>query len=385
VHADDTNGTNAGAAKIFSGRTGQLLRMWTGSAAGDFFGHSVAGAGDIDKDGAGDIIVGAPNNHRFGTKAGLARLLSGATGRAIRSTYGSPGDLLGHSVANAGDLNKDGTPDQIVGANQFFVTNPGKGFARVYSGASGKVLMSFSGTSNGDFFGEPVSGAGDVDGDGWPDLLVGAHRADFNGTDSGAVTLFSGRTGQVLFRIDGERAGDYFGHACAIAGDVDKDGVPDLIAGAYQAQIGSSQPGRAYVFSGTELPLVSDRHEISLSHLEAQTLQLNAGKRNASKVYIMLGSMSGTSPGVKVTSNLTLPLNFDPYMLFLGGSPNSLVQNSVGILDAQGRGTARFAITSLSYPPSIVGTLLHHGYLLIDLSKLSIAGVSNAVPLTLDK
>jgi len=381
AHADDTHGTNAGAAFVYSGKTGLRLHAWFGDSAQDFFGHSIASAGDIDNDGYPDLLVGSPDHDGGGIDSGMARLFSGKTGKTIRTLLGSTGDYFGHHVANAGDVDKDGVPDQIIGANQFFRAVPGTGYAQVFSGKTGKLLQTLSGASNGDFFGEPVEGGGDLDGDGWPDVIVGAHRANTNGTDSGQLTVYSGRTWQKLRTIDGKASGDYFGYSAAFAGDLDKDGVLDLVVGAYRA--GTNGAGIAQALSGTILALTSDRHSISLSAQEAQTLALNAGKTHANEIYIVLGSSSGTMPGIQVTNNLTLPLNWDGYLRLLTGAPNSIVQSSVGVLDKDGRGTAKFTVATQNYPPSIVGLRLDHAFLVIDLTQLTIVGTSNAVPLTL--
>ena len=100
---------------------------------------------------------------------------------------GDSGDELGFSVSGAGDVNGDGFADLIVGA-----PGDGNGSARVYSGIDGNVLYTFDGDGEGDFFGGSVSGAGDVNGDGFADLIVGAASDDNNGTSSGIARVFVG-------------------------------------------------------------------------------------------------------------------------------------------------------------------------------------------------
>ena len=100
---------------------------------------------------------------------------------------GDSGDELGFSVGGAGDVNGDGFADLIVGA-----PGDGNGSARVYSGIDGNVLYTFDGDGEGDFFGGSVSGAGDVNGDGFADLIVGAASDDNNGTSSGIARVFVG-------------------------------------------------------------------------------------------------------------------------------------------------------------------------------------------------
>ena len=162
------------------------LYTFNGDAAGDMLGFPVAGAGDVNKDGYLDFVVGAPQ--LFSPGPGSARVLSGADGAILYTFYGdSVGDTFGGSVAGAGDVNKDGYADVIVGA-----PNNGTGFARVLSGADGTILYTFYGDSVGDTFGQSVVGAGDVNKDGYADIIVGAYGDDDNGAESGSARVFSG-------------------------------------------------------------------------------------------------------------------------------------------------------------------------------------------------
>ncbi|MFQ5694327.1 MAG: integrin alpha, partial [Nitrospinota bacterium] len=122
-------------------------------------------------------------------------------------------DELGSSVAAAGDVDGDGFADVIVGAP---LANPGlhadAGSAFVFSGASGKRLLRLDGLLSGDALGSSVAGAGDVDGDGFADLIVGAPLADPNGNaDSGSAFVFSGATGSLIWRFDGQGFHDELG------------------------------------------------------------------------------------------------------------------------------------------------------------------------------
>jgi len=252
----DPNGlSEAGSATLFSGATGAQLRRWDGSAAFDWLGFSVAGAGDVDGDGVPDVIVGAPFANRNGlTSAGSAFVFSGATGAQLFRFDGSAvEDFLGTSVAGAGDVDGDGVPDLIVGApfaDPNGISDAGSVF--VFSGAAGVQLFRFDGQAAVDELGFSVAGAGDVNGDGRADLIAGARLADPNGLgDAGSAFVFSGATGTQLFRRDGLAAGDQLGQSVAAAGDVDGDGRPDWIAGAPLADpSGFVNAGSAFVFSG---------------------------------------------------------------------------------------------------------------------------------------
>ena len=164
-------------------------------------------------------------------------------------------DWFGNSVAGAGDVNRDGYDDFVIGANR---ASPGgrmgAGQATVFSGKDGSVLYTFNGLASGDFFGTSVAGAGDVNRDGFPDIVVGAHLASPGGRmGAGQATVFSGKDGSVLHTFNGLVANDFFGWSVAGAGDVNRDGGPDVIVGARMASPGGrSWAGRATVFSGKD-------------------------------------------------------------------------------------------------------------------------------------
>jgi hypothetical protein len=248
---DDNNGTSSGSARVFSGATGAILRTFNGDSAGDQFGFSVSGAGDVNGDGFDDLIVGATGDGNNGAASGSARVFSGATGAILYTFNGdSASDQFGYSVRGAGDANNDGFDDLIVGALQDDNNGTNSGMARVLSGVNGAILRTFNGDSAGDFFGVSVSGAGDVDADGFADLIVGAIQDDNNGVDSGSARVFSGRTGAILYTFNGDSAGDEFGRSVSGAVDVNNDGFDDLIVGAVWDDNNGDMSGSARVFSG---------------------------------------------------------------------------------------------------------------------------------------
>jgi hypothetical protein len=157
---------------------------------------------------------------------------------------------FGSSVSDAGDVNGDGVDDLIVGAPGNGGFNPGN--VQVFSGVDGSVLYNFDGDSGSDRFGVSVSGAGDVNGDGFDDLIVGAVLDNDNGFQSGSARVFSGSDGSVLYNLDGDSARDGFGGSVSGLGDVNGDGVADFIVGA-----GSGGYARVFV-SQVPVPILGD-------------------------------------------------------------------------------------------------------------------------------
>jgi hypothetical protein len=153
-----------------------LIYQWS---VGGYFGHAVSAAGDVDNDGHSDVIVGGSGNLIF--------VYSGATGATIFGIANSTAGF-GLSVSGAGDVNNDGFDDVIVGAHQ---AGNYSGSAFVYSGATASLISQWSGTT-GSNFGWSVSGAGDVNNDGFDDVIVGAYTSAYIGSPAGSAYVYSG-------------------------------------------------------------------------------------------------------------------------------------------------------------------------------------------------
>ncbi|MCB1614690.1 MAG: FG-GAP repeat protein, partial [Pseudomonadales bacterium] len=250
---DDNTGINTGSARVLSGFDGSVIYTFDGDAGSRYFGNSVGDAGDVNGDGYVDLIVGNYDVSTLGNYQGGARVFSGKDGSVLYDLYGdSAGDYFGWSVNGAGDVNGDGYDDLIVGAYQDDNNGTDSGSARVFSGKDGLILYTFNGDSASDRFGLSVDGAGDVNGDGYADLIVGAYQDDNNGTSSGSAHLFSGFDGAVLYTFNGDSFDDHFGYSVSGAGDVNGDGYADLVVGATWDDNNGRDSGSARVLSGKD-------------------------------------------------------------------------------------------------------------------------------------
>lgn len=221
----------------------RLLHEFLGEASNDQFGWVSAPVADLDGDDADEIIVSAAFNDAGGVNAGRVYLYSGRTGAELRHWDGQVGEQMGFTVRDAGDVDDDGKHDIIAGA-------PAVGIGKVYvfSGADGHLIHMIQIGVAGDRFGSAACGIGDINDDGHDDLAIGAEQHDATGTNAGRVYIVSGFDGQtVLWTIDGADGADLFGNSVADAGDVTGDGYDDLIVGAPVA--GPTGQGRAYLFS----------------------------------------------------------------------------------------------------------------------------------------
>ena len=233
----------------FFGDDVEVLYSFEGESANDQFGWEGRNAGDIDADGVPDMVISAPYKRagsEDGANAGKIYVYSGATGRLVWTRAGEPRDYLGTSIDTAGDQNQDGFSDVLVGATTW---GHGVGKVYVLSGKDGSILLELrSGEPGGspeprDSFGWRVSSAGDWNRDGVPELLVGAPSSDHSANDAGRVYLFSGKEGKLLWTASGENENDGFGSCVGASRDCDEQ---VMIIGSGNA--GKKDQGRAFVY-----------------------------------------------------------------------------------------------------------------------------------------
>lgn len=333
----------AGSAYVHSGFDGALLYQWDGVAAGDQFGYSVSSAGDTNNDGFADLIVGATQASLAGSpNPGTAFVYSGATGLPLLQLGGSAtGNAFGAAVSDAGDINGDGYADILVSephASPFGTNATGSAYA--ISGINGALLYRWNGTSDLTFFGTSLSGAGDVNADGFDDILVGTPWTSHFGLNaSGVCYLYSGADGGMLEQWNGASPGDHFGTSVAGGGDTNGDGIPDIIVGAAEADSnGLSFSGSAYVYEFDTF-LHANTHSISASTGGAINLELNFPSAAANDQYRVLISRSG--PGY-LFFGVGIPLQGDPFVTdTYSGNYHILASTNLhGVLDANGNATA---------------------------------------------
>ncbi|MEP1095878.1 MAG: putative Ig domain-containing protein [Cyclobacteriaceae bacterium] len=303
----DPNGSDSGEAYVVFGSSSGFASEFelsslngingftiSGAAPNISSGFSVSGAGDVNSDGIDDLIIGAlrasPNGTYsgasyvvFGTGSGFASVielsaLNGTTGFTVNGVAAD--DLSGSSVNSVGDVNGDGLDDFIIGAigsntngtnsgASYVVFGNGSGFAPTFelSSLNGSNGFTING-SVGSFSGRSVSSAGDMNGDGVDDIIIGAAHASPNGGYSGqsyvvfgsssgftSVIELSTLDGNNGFALNGVATGQQSGYSVSKAGDVNGDGIDDLIIGAHLVDTNGSKSGASYVVFGRREPI----------------------------------------------------------------------------------------------------------------------------------
>lgn len=286
---DDDGGTDRGAVVVLllhadgTVKAEQKINSTQGGLIGplddgDQFGSGVAGAGDLDRDGVPDIVVGAQYDDDGGSNRGAVWVLflnADGTVKAEQKISSTRGGLtrpladlgeFGNAVGSAGDVNGDGVSDLAVGQWRDSVNRGAVWVLFLNADGTVKAEQKISSTEGGltgpldtyDWFGFGVNGIGDINDDGVPDLAVGAPQDDDGGSDQGAAyVLFLDPDGTVkaeqkISSTEGGLSGplgnlDYFGASVAGIGDLDQDGTPDVAVGAYLDDDGGTYRGAVYV------------------------------------------------------------------------------------------------------------------------------------------
>jgi len=383
----------AGRAYVFSGASGSViyaLQSPNEEAYGGF-GESVSGAGDVNNDEYNDLIVGASQEEPGSVLEnwGRAYIFSGSTGGLLR-TLESPNPFdegrFGGCVSDAGDLNNDGYAEVVVGA-------PGEanhGRAYIFNGQTGSVMYTLD-TPNPELdgmFGCSVSCAGDVNNDDHPDVIVGAHNEDPDAspTDAGRAYVFSGANGSLLYSLQSpnEQYEGWFGVSVSGAGNVDGNNFDDIIVGACREGLGDqTEMGRAYIFAGLA--------GVLLRTLESPNLDpygwfggsvSGAGDVNANgRDDVIVGASLDDPSGIPTDAGRAYVFSGSSgYLLQTLVSPNQeaggVFGNSVsGAGDQDGDGRAEVIVGAPGEDPGASPDYAGRAYVIVPTPRLAIEGV----------
>ncbi|QDU69690.1 FG-GAP repeat protein [Engelhardtia mirabilis] len=347
---DDVAGVvDAGSAYLFE-RNGAGWSEVTkfapsGLAAGDEFGSSVALEGDT-------AVVGTPRRNLPGAPDAGTVLVYRRDGAAwsqeaaLTASDAEAGDSFGHRVALHGDLLAVGAA-QDDHAGGF---DAGSAYLLRREGSAWTELTKFtaSDASDSENYGSIVAVADDL-------VLVGAPHDDIDGlVHAGSV------------------------YAYPLGGDCNGNGSPDLLdlaAGTSLDLDGEGTPDECQA-------LAASAASISIAAGGTVDFALGAGATHAAELYVLLGSLSGTAPGLPV-DGLVLPLNVDGYLLQTLGGGGPLVAG-IGLLDGAGAGSASLTIPAGALPTALAGATVHHAFAAFDLAASQVTLTSNAIPTALE-
>jgi VCBS repeat protein/FG-GAP repeat protein len=321
-----------GAAVVFDVATGNVV-VSVASTIAEEFGKTISYLGDVDGDGVGDWVAGAPS---YKWPQGEVVVFSGKTGNTIHALQGGGGSLFGAATCGPGDLDGDGIPDLMVGEPYL---NRSNGGAELYSGANWSLLRSWNGTGPALWFGSSLTVVGDVNRDRFNDVLIG------NALNGSHASLYSGASGGLLYRFDGALKDDSFGATAAgvaapgSVGSMNGDAIPDVAIGGYTDTTNGYDAGR-----------------LSLCFLDDFYLQIDPTNATAGQTVSLTssGGPAGNLTGLFVTAFDSTPLflltglgNLDPQGIWAisGVVPTGLAGHTITLMSITAGFTGKLAIT----------------------------------------
>ena len=375
--------SSTGRAYIFFGGASMnnaVDVILTGETTNNSFGYSVSLAGDVNGDGYSDVITGAIG---YSSGTGRAYIYFGGssmnnvsdvimTGEAVNNSFGI-------SVSSAGDMNGDGYSDVVAGASGYS-SNTGRVY--VYFGSSSMnnaADVTMTGVAVNNSFGISVSGAADVNGDGYSDVIAGAN--DY-ASGTGRVYIFFGSSSvnnaaDVI--MTGEGGGNYLGISVSNAGDVNGDGYSDVIAGAYGYGSGI---GRAYIFFGGSV--MNNLADVTVTGDGSTTYNFGRCVSSAGDVNgdgysdaIVCEYSYNSSTGRVYLYDYFLKNEIIKDQVFTGSAPGDYFSNSVSSAgDFNGDGYSDVAVSASNFNSLFGGVYVYYGGQVMDnVADLTLSGV----------
>ncbi|KQS28120.1 FG-GAP-like repeat-containing protein [Dyadobacter sp. Leaf189] len=298
----DNGELDEGAAWVYYGSASGLNMgnavMLQGNQAGSRFGCSVSTAGDVNKDGYSDIMVGALFYDKGETNEGAVFVYHGsAAGISTNASLVLEGNQaeanFGNAMGLAGDVNGDGYSDVVIGVHAYDSGQVNEGVAFIYHGsaqglnANNPVKIESNQAESA--FGFTATGAGDVNGDGYSDIMIGARLFDKGEVDEGAVFIYHGSALGVNSNVpavilESNQASAFLGNAIGTAGDVNGDGYSDIIITANMYDKGQTNEGAAFIHHGSAQ---------GISPVAALTLEMNQAEAQFGSSAGSAGDVNG--------------------------------------------------------------------------------------------
>lgn len=358
IDADVGGWINAGAIYVYSGRDGSLLQRLDGWFHNHEFGGFLTNLGDTDGDGYEDFGFRSRYHPAYS-----AHIYSGRTLTELYRIDNPAGGWMGSGFGRVGDVDEDGCSDFVVGAPD--PNAPGRAY--LCSGVDGHFLRTWIGDEVDDDFGRAPDGAGDVNGDGVPDVVIGAYdRGAIQPGTSGRAAVYSGATGNLLFNVVGSYPpNSLLGWSVAGLGDLNGDGRSEVAIGAPGETVnGVQNAGSVYVYSFDPY-LTPSAIELSAAAGGSITYSLDFPADDAGRNYHLLASTDRADRPWIRAHGVELPLVETLLTYRTWNLPPALLQGAQGVLDLNGDATA-----TLSVPPGAAAAWTSRTFRLAAVSML---------------